>query len=237
MSQVRPINFSGILSNTGSSDLTNCFLEVEVSVSAAVVFSDHSDSTDIASMMTDSIGISEAFVPSTYGVYQVKLWVNSDSIDLNPINDTIEFQFEVTSFYFSRSNSQFSGMYSLPSDSIATVTSWQVGNIMESSDEICIAGIRVFVPDTSVNIGQYLTGSLWVYDTTISMWDFYNDFDGVYLESTDLGGYVNLYADFAMGTELLSNTIFAPTLMTVGDGSVFLHYATNQKIDEETVLF
>ena len=236
LSQVRPISFSGILSNMGSSDLTNCFLSVKIMHGGVDVFDTNSDTTDLIASASDSLYAAETFTPSEVGDYQVIIWTNSDSLDENPVNDTLYINFSVDANQFSRSDGNITGNCKLPDDSLLTVGVFAVGNVYKTTNDLCLEYFEVFIPDTSINEGQILYGNVLKLDTVSMTWVYAEPLDEHTVTASELNSEIMMGSSSwgEGGYPIIHGTIFA---IMIGSYTSSMQFAHCQKVENYSVLW
>jgi len=97
------ITFGGIVLNGGDALQPNTRLYVDVSGQGT--YSDSSAAVNLASNVIDSLNITNSFMPNSgIGTYNITFNVSSDSTDLNPTDNTMNFSFDVTDTVYARDN-------------------------------------------------------------------------------------------------------------------------------------
>lgn len=114
VNQIQPMNFSGLISNLGGTDLTNAAMNVEIfDGSMASVYT---GSTVLATLtsFTDSMVSVGPFTPaSAADDFTVAYYVNSASPDPNTANDTLDGFFSIDDSLYSRDDGNVSGALSI----------------------------------------------------------------------------------------------------------------------------
>lgn len=208
--QRSPINFSAFVNNNGSNDLTNCFLTVQVWKGASLVFEDYSDSTALLSGSDDSLFVTDTFTPGSTGIFDVKFWVTSDSLDMNNSNDTLYASFEVTDHFYSRSDGIIRDTIT-PADSSYYFGFF--GNFMEAMEDDCVIGVKL--KTTYTGFSELIFAAVYKYDGTTFILD--NETDDYEVTFT---GEVTLYFDH--GSEVLAGEIFLVVIATYFETTNFL---------------
>jgi len=106
ITQLRPIEFSALVSNNGATDISNCYLQVDMMYSNTVIQSIYSDSVLIQSSTQDSLYCNSVIDLSgqIQGQYEFIVSVYSDSSELNYANNIDTIHFEITDNMLSRSD-------------------------------------------------------------------------------------------------------------------------------------
>ncbi len=177
------MNFSGIVTNTGINDLTNCKLHVRVEYLSSELFLDSSLAVNLLAGTSDSLWLDATFnTTSDVGDFIITFWVSSDSIDSNTANDTINLGIESDENKTGRSDKSITGIF--PTSAAAG----GVGNVIEVLyDDMDICGVWVYLPDTASNIGNILFLSLFKYDIPSDTWLWVEAGNDYTITSGDLG--------------------------------------------------
>jgi len=101
-SQVEPFGFLADVFNAGGNDAPNAELQMEIVTGGAAVYN---ESVSYGTMVSDSLyeNVSwGSFTPSTIGSYTGTYTLVSDSVDVNPGDNSISFDFAVTDSTFAK---------------------------------------------------------------------------------------------------------------------------------------
>ena len=99
--------FRAGLLNAGRDDQTSCFLNAEVFKNGVSVYNKNSVSRDIWALQRDTFPITDQFVPSGFGNYQMVLTAKQKEVDGLPANNVYKDTYYVTDSVYSLSDWDF----------------------------------------------------------------------------------------------------------------------------------
>lgn len=222
-SQIDYIEFSGVISNVGSVDLTNCFLQVEVFLGGSSVFLEESDYVDLSPGESDSVFLSTNYLPHPLGEYEFVYTAVSDGVDINPGDNSSSETFERTEYDFSRSNGDSLGLVEILDDTSVAIGFGNIyhASLDQSPDKICLSGVEIYIPNDSINIGHFLEVYACFLDTATGIWEM-DEWLGEYIIlGPDLGSYVQVGLLDGPGVEVEAGEVFTALIMYYFDEQTF----------------
>ena len=207
ISQVSPINFSGVVSNIGTSDF-NATLTADL----PGAFNSSSNAVNILSGTQDTLIITDALTPpaavATHTVdCSVSITENEDELGNNSVSHT----FEVNNFIYARDMGVISG------GSYNQGDPYEIGNVFDIYSDATIHSIDI-VAAASSQIGAEVSAKLYSIDPATGDFVFINETDLYALTESDLG-VSKTYPLF--NPELLTaGTSYLVVASTYGDGGV-----------------
>ena len=199
------ITFGGALRNAGGAAQPNTRLYVDVS--GQDTYSDSSAAVNLLACTFDSLNISNPFIPNSgVGTYDVVFNVSSDSTDVSPADNTMNFSFDVTDTVYSRDNGDNPMGWQTP------VTDLQArANLFEIYTQDTATSISVRFGGLS-NVGAVVSIHLW--DSTLAAPIASNSF--YTLSASDFTGWVTFPlpktpmppGPYFAGVEVVSDTAY-----------------------------
>ena len=151
-SQVTDVYFTGISENLGNTVQIGAKLNVEISEAGS--FFGTSELVDLPLFATDTFTCETSYIPPTYGIHEIKYWVDSDNPEEETNNDTLYSSFEVTDDVYARHNG-------IATNSIGNVSGnegepFMIGNLMDFFAEEGFDHVSVAVSNDPSNIGKLI---------------------------------------------------------------------------------
>lgn len=145
--QIAPIDYSVNVINEGSQDLTDVQLGVNIN---AGVFTGTSNMADIASLDTDSLGLTTQFTPAGVGSYSVVRTLTMTEADDVPTNNALStITFTVGDNIYARDNNT-------PNGYTTSTTGFETGNFYDIWADQVVKGVNVRIASgTPANIEVY----------------------------------------------------------------------------------
>ena len=190
LTQVAPINFSGIVSNEGGSTFTGLHLNTTVDKDG-IVFTGTSSNISLASTESDSLATTVGFTPDEMGVYNVNFSFIGDDPDTYEPNNEIERNFEVTEYHYGRDNG-------IPTGAITNISGnsgnpFSIGNVMDIYGAGTIYSIDVVVTDAEENITSPIYGQLMIFNEGAGVWEYIDQTNDHEITEEENGGTVKLF--------------------------------------------
>jgi hypothetical protein len=230
-SQVTDIYFTGISENLGNTVQIGAKLNVEISEAGS--FYGTSEIVDLPLFATDTFTCETSYIPPSYGIHEIKYWVDSDNPEEEPNNDTLYSSFEVTDDVYARHNGQVTGSFSNVPSNIGNPVS--IGNTYDIFGEDWVCGIDVSVTSDESNIGKLIYGQIYILQDDGS-YLLYVQTEDREIYPSEIGGFIHI--QFAENMEHPSAFPGQTILAAVGHygGEEEVRFNLAQRVEEQTVL-
>ena len=226
--QVTDIYFTGISENLGNTVQIGAKLNVEISEAGS--FYGTSEIVDLPLFATDTFTCETSYIPPSYGIHQIKYWVDSDNPEEEPNNDTLYSSFEVTDDVYARHNG-------IAKSSIANVPSnlgepFMIGNTMDFFTDYYFDHVSVAVSNDPTNIGKLIFAQIMLLQEDGS-YLFIDRSEDHKITASENGDFIGLCFDIPFEMEDGQTC-----LVLVGHygGDTEVRFLLAQRIDEGTVL-
>ena len=230
-SQITEIYFTGIAKNM--SDMVQEGAKLNVEISEAGSFFGTSELVDLPLFTTDTFTCETSFIPSEYGIHEIKYWVDSDSPEQKTNNDTILSTISLGTDTYARYNGQVTGSFSNVPSNIGNPVS--IGNTYDIFGEDWVCGIGVSVTSDESNIGKLIYGQIYILQDDGS-YLLYVQSEDREIYSFDIGGFIQI----PFGENIEHPNVFPgqTILAVVGHygGEEEVRFNLAQRVEEQTVL-
>lgn len=215
--QVAPIDFSAFAYNFGYATQTNVMLNVDVDGGAT--FSGTSAAVDIASGLTDSLGLTTQWTPaSTVNSHEIVWDITQNESDATPSNNILDtINIAVTDYIYARDMNVVTGSTS------NTGFGYEVGNLFDIwADQTCTAvdvNLRESTTGVSTQVGALVYAKIYSIDPASGDFVFEQQSDYHTVTTADLTNTLTLPL---ISPLLMTNTnlTYLAVVCTDGDGGV-----------------
>lgn len=200
--QVSPIDFSVNVANTGTLDITNAQLNVDVD--AGATFAGTSTAVTVVSGATDSLALTTQYTPSTtVGTYAVTRALSMTETDDIPENNVLSgFTVEVTDHVYARDNGTADGSATSNGD-----VQFETGNYYDIYTDATAHGIQVQLGSTSPAQSEFI-GKIYHFNPAGASYTEYME----YMEETPL-----VTSTAGMAGTVINLPFYAPVDLTAGE--------------------
>lgn len=210
--QIRPLYCSVLISNTGTNDITNCYLKVDVKFAGSIIMTEYSDSVNINSGNQDSLFLTAQFdfVGQPQGMYTLVYRIDSDSLELNLTDNVDSLNFEITQNLLTRSNFSISdSSNNYHQDSLSGF-----GYVFRVENDACLSAVYPWLSfdpvNSSIGIGG-VTATLFVLDSTSNSYNFAAGSSAeIPVSASDMGGTIEI--PFASFNDLVAGNTYLVTI-------------------------
>lgn len=117
VNHVSPINYAGIVENVGASTANAPTLTVDVTTGGSSVFTTNSSIPNLPSGDDTLLTMATAHTPNAVGTYRASFESSLAQGDLNPGNDTLSYEYDVSNVDYARDNGVLVGNLSIGTNS------------------------------------------------------------------------------------------------------------------------
>ena len=165
--KIDSFSFSALISNYGTTVITDCYVQVKVFKNNMMIFNEQSNIVSLASQSQDSIFLDLDFtIPNEIGSYVInyRLMTSANEYVNNLNNKYVDFT--VDNYTLSRHNNYFNYV----SDTLVTGNKG-IGYTFEVSEEACLSNTLVYTTTNSFDQLVQLKAELWEQDKQTNAFD------------------------------------------------------------------
>lgn len=218
LNHVQAMTFDGDVTNQGAATQTNVVMGVDVA--GASTYTGTSNAITLTSGATDSL-VAGPWTPSAIGTHTIGYSITADSTDVDPSDNTLTQEFEVTDTIYNHGPAVGAGNLWNGDDGNGTTTGYEMGPLYQMQNNDFISSITIEVgPNTDAGVLIY--GVVYLADASGFIYE--NQTNDYEVQAGDIGGQVTLALSqpiaVAAGTEYVvaCGHYGGPDAMYVGSG-------------------
>ncbi len=186
--QVQDLFFSAFAENIGFNAQTNVELNVDVNFGMTSVFNNSSAAISLLGVgVSDSLFLTNTFLPSSTGNYEISFTVDQTEVDDDTDNNTRVLNYEVTDSVYAIDNNIYGGQWWNLESGPGQAAAFEIGAVYEVVSDANLTSVNVFIGDQST-VGTLFEVGLYVYNPGSETYDALYTQEA-FVEAADVGDW------------------------------------------------